>query len=126
MCIICKEGEKDYCNMYYLGKTKKSTIYNSLFSALNADVIMDSCFHTIHDTCFIEYLSDDSGSCPLCAKLVNCVFPLPNREEEDYYRFWKNRIMYIFIKDSIRVDKIPMFLLKSIVLRCGISSTFHP
>lgn len=111
--------------MYYLGKTKKSTIYSSLFGNLSADILMDSCFHTIHDTCSSEYISEDGNSCPLCGKFVNCVLPLPNRDDEEYYRFWKNRIMYLFIKDSIRVDKSAMLLLRSLVLRCGVSSAFH-
>ena len=111
--------------MYYLGKTKKSTIYNSLFGNLNANVLMDSCFHTIHDTCFSDYISEDGSSCPLCGKTVNCVLPLPNIDDEEYYRFWKNRIMYLFIKDSIHVDKSAMLLLKGLVLRCGVSSVFN-
>ena len=111
--------------MYYLGKTKKSTIYNSLFSALNGDILMDSCFHTIHDTCFSEYVTEEGSTCPLCTKFVNCVLPLPNIHDEEYYRFWKNRIIYLFIKDSIHIDKTPMFLLKGLVLRCGISFTFN-
>ena len=33
--------------------------------------------------------------------------------------------MYLFIKDSIHVDKSAMLLLKGLVLRCGVSSVFN-
>ena len=112
--------------MYFLGKTKKSAVLNSLFgSSLIANIIMDTCFHPIHIQCFDEY-QNNNDTCPLCNQISNCVFPISFNRDEDYYRIWKNIIISIFVRSSmLNVDKMPILLLKNLIMRNGVSSLIN-
>ena len=46
--------------------------------------------------------------------------------DEDYYRTWKNILIYLCIKNSImKVDKVPILLLKNLIMRSGILSLLN-
>ena len=90
--------------------------------------------HPIHQKCFIEFIGNNSSKkCLLCQRPINCILPSKNikiesEEDEEAEEMWRNRIIYISIKDfnSYRVDETFIMLLKGLVTRNGLMEIFQP
>ena len=82
MCLICRDGtnNKELC---YIGKLKCTNLLFNILNIQEDHLIFDSCFHTVHYSCFLELANgDDTVFCPLCKVACNTVFPIKDSTDD--------------------------------------------